>query len=114
MSNPTRVIINGKEYKINTDFKVALECNKVANDDTIGDYERALAVIYLLYGDEGLNDVENHQRLLELGQKYLSCGKEIDKNVKPDMDYEQDYDDIVAIFMSDYHIDIELLTVLGS
>lgn len=112
MSNPTRVIINDTEYKINTDFRVAIECDSIARDTSIGEYERALAIIYKLYGDKGLEDVENHANLLELGQKYLAIGKDIPKEEndvteEPDMDLQQDMDYIKASFMSDYNIDLE-------
>ena len=49
------------------------------------------------------------QKLLELAQKYLSCGKEITDSTKkeePDMDFVQDMDYIEASFMSDYNIDL--------
>lgn len=108
MNYPEYVKIGNKKYKINTDFRVAIECNRIATDNIIGEYERALAIIYKLYGEYGLNDFENHERLLELAQKYLSCGKEIkDNNEKPDMDFIQDMDYIEASFMSDYSIDLE-------
>lgn len=109
MNYPEYVEINGKRYKINTNFKVAIECNNIAMDTSIRDYERALAIIYKLYGEEGLNDFDNHEKLLELAQKYLACGKELKKNNgKPDMDYEQDYGLIWASFMSDYNgLDID-------
>lgn len=111
MENPTKVKIGEKYYKINTDFRVGLECNKIAQDENISDYERALAIIYKLFGDEGLNDIENHMKLLELGQKYLQMGKDMSdvkkgKYEQPDFDYEEDYDYIVASFMYDYHIDL--------
>ena len=79
MKYPTKVIVNGKEYKINTDFRVAIECNELVQDKNISDYERALAVIYKLFGDAGLNDFENHVKLQEYAVKYLSCGKELTK-----------------------------------
>lgn len=109
MNYPEYVEINRKRYKINTNFKVAIECNNIAMDTSIRDYERALAIIYKLYGEEGLNDFDNHEKLLELAQKYLACGKELKKNNgKPDMDYEQDYGLIWASFMSDYNgLDID-------
>lgn len=49
MSNPEYVKVDGELYKINTDFRVALECNKIAEDENIGDYERSLAIIYKLF-----------------------------------------------------------------
>ena len=109
MTYPKKARVKDKEYLINTDFRIAIECNSIAMDTGIGDYERALAIIYKLFGDEGLNDAENHCELLELAQKYLSCGKELNSDVRQDeidMDFEQDYDYIEASFMSDYNIDL--------
>ena len=109
MNYPTKVKIEDKEYPINTDFRVAIECDNIAKYDDIGTYEKALAIIYKLFGDKGLDDKQNHEKLLELGQKYLLCGKEItdaDKKEEEDMDYIQDMDYIEASFMSDYHIDL--------
>ena len=109
MDYPKYVKIGEKKYKINTDFRVAIECQEIALDDSIGDFERALAIIYKLFGDDGLDDSNNYEKLLELAQKYLSCGKEIDSktNEEPDMDFIQDMDYIEASFMSDYNIDLQ-------
>lgn len=107
MNYPEYVRVNDKKYKIDTDFRTAIECNRIAMDDSIGDYERALAIIYILFGEEGLNDYDSHEKLLELAQKYLCCGKELENNnEEPDMDFVQDMDYIEASFMSDYHIDL--------
>lgn len=108
MKYPEYAEINGKKYKINTDFRVAIECNRIATDNSIGDYERALAIIYTLFGEEGINSKGDMEKLLEVAKKYLLCGAEyVDGNQEPDMDYIQDMDYIEASFMSDYHIDIE-------
>lgn len=109
MDYPEYVKIGEKKYKINTDFRIAIKCNNIANDYNIGDYERALAIIYTLFGEEGLIDYDHYEKLLELAQKYLACGKEIDINQnkeEPNMDFEQDMDYIEASFMSDYNIDL--------
>ena len=107
MNNPEYVKIGEKKYKINTDFRVAIDCNEIAMDEDIGDYERALAIIYKLFGEEGLKNRDNYAKLLELSQKYLACGKDMEpSNEKPDMDYRQDMDYIEASFMSDYQIDL--------
>ena len=107
MNYPEYVEINGKKYKIDTDFRIAIECNEIALDTTIDDEERVLAIIYKLYGEKGLKDLDNHEQLLEYGKKYLGCGKEVeDTNEKPDMDYAEDMDYIEASFMSDYQIDL--------
>lgn len=103
MKYPQYVKIGNKKYKINSDFRVALKCNEVAQDETIGDYERALAIIYLLFGDQGLDDSQNHEKLLELGLKFLCCNKEKnDDNKEPDMDYEEDEELIKSSFKYDY------------
>lgn len=110
MNYPEYVVIDNEEYKINTDFRVAIECNRIAEDDEIGDFERALAIIYTLYGDKGLEHQEHYDKLLEYARKYLCCGKEIDKkkiNEEPDMDFILDMPYIEASFMSDYNIDLE-------
>ena len=103
---PEYANINGKEYKIDTDYNVALECFKIADDDSITDYERVLAVSYLLFGvvpdDEELNDFVNKAKL------YLQCGKtrEEQEENKKDMDFIQDRSYINSSFMSDYKVDL--------
>lgn len=107
MNNPEFIEINNKKIKINTDYRVALKCNQVAIDDTIGDYERAYAILYLLYGDEGLNKENDLNKMLQLAMKYLSCGEERkDEQEEQDMDFEQDFNLIRASFKSDYGIDL--------
>ena len=54
LNNPEYVKVGDKKYKINTDFRVAIECNNIAQDDSIGDTEGPLAIIYKLFGDEAL------------------------------------------------------------
>jgi len=104
---PEYVRVEGKLYKINTDFRNAIKCDSIARDNSIGDYERVLGIIYTLFGDEGIDSPEHYEKLLELAKKYLSCGKELeDSKEDPDMDYSEDMDYIEASFMSDYHIDL--------
>ena len=105
MSNPEYVRVDGVEYKINTDFRVALETNKIAQDKSIGDYERALAIIYKLFGEKGLN-CKNQGKLLELGLKYLSMG-EVQKGSKnkPRDKYELDYSKCEGLIRSSFKFD---------
>ena len=108
MNYPEYVKVEDKKYKINTDFRIAIECQSIATDENIGDYERALAIIYKLFGDDGINALEHYEKLLEMAIKYLSCGKKLEKiqEEEPDMDFEQDMEYIEASFMSDYQIDL--------
>lgn len=108
MSNPEYVKVNNKKYKIDTSFRTAIKCIDIANDFNIYDYERALAIIYMLFGDEALDDKENYEKLLKLAQKYLSCGQELkeDNDNEIDMDFTQDMNLIETSFLSDYNMDI--------
>lgn len=112
---PEFVEIDGVEYKINTDYRVALACFKAIEDEDINDITRAYAVITLLYGQEDketgeiLNVPENTKEALRLAEKFLKCGDEktsVEQH-KKDMDFEYDRPYIVASFMSDYGIDLE-------
>ena len=110
MNNPEFAKIGDKKYKINIDFRIAIECNEIAQDDTIKDTERALAIIYKLYGDEGLDNPQDYEKLLEIAIKFLTLGKNTSNdnssNEEIDMDFVKDMDYIEASFMSDYKIDL--------
>ena len=104
MSNPEYAKVNDKLYKINTDFKIALKCDEVYRSD-VREEEKMLAIIYLLYGDEGLNNPNDYEELIKKAVKYLLCGKEPnDDSEEPDMDYGQDKSYIKASFYTDYGI----------
>lgn len=114
MEYPEYVKVNNKKYKINTDFKIAIECERISRDETIGDYERGLAIICVLFEEQAIDDaiknIEVHKKLLELAQKYLLCGKEPTSkysNEEIDMDFEQDMPYIEASFQSDFGISLE-------
>lgn len=103
MNNPEFVKIGDKKYKINTDFRIAIKCNEISQDSNINSYEKSLAIIYLLYGDDGLNDSDNYEKLLLLAYKYLNCGIEkMDSTEEPDMDFTQDKKLIESSFKYDY------------
>lgn len=111
MQNPNFIKVGNKKYKLNTSYLTAIKCDKIAKDTKIGDYERTLAVLYTLYGDDGLNCNEDAEKLIELGKKYLLLGgdeKEANNEISElDFDYEQDMDLIKASFMYDYGIDLD-------
>lgn len=105
MVYPEYAEIDGKQYKLNTDFKVALKCFEVIEDDLICDEERSLAIIYLLYGfiPDG-----NLEEFLRIAGSFLRCGETQEKQMskEKDMDFQSDEKYIIASFMSDYHIDL--------
>lgn len=103
MNNPEYVKIANKKYKINTDFRIAIECNCIAMDNSICEYEKSLAIIFKLFGKEGLQDFDNHAKLLELGQRYLRLNEDFkDDREEPDMDLVKDRGYIRSSFIQDY------------
>lgn len=105
---PEYAEVNGRTYKINTDFRYAIECNKVIEDITLGHLEKSLAIICILFGGEALDHQEDLEELMKISMKFLYCGRKPpkDKDFKKDMDFVEDMDYIEASFMSDYHIDL--------
>lgn len=107
MNNPEYVKVGNKKYKLNTDFRVALKCNQLSMDKTIGDTERTLAIVYLLFGEEGLSSENDFCKLIDLGYRYLTLDREPNNDdIEPDMDFIKDMDYIETSFMSDYKIDL--------
>lgn len=110
---PEYAEIDGEMYKINTDYRYALQCFKIIEDKSISDMERAVAVVSVLFGQEDENgDItgipENLELALEKASIFLSCAKEdkISEISKKDMDFEYDKEYIYSSFMSDYNIDL--------
>ena len=105
MMYPEYAIIDGEEYKINTDFNVALRCFEVIEDGEISDTERTIAVLFLLFGFIPDNNIEE---FLEKAALFLQCGTKNDKpsSNERDIDLNADRCYINASFMSDYKIDL--------
>lgn len=105
MNNPKYVNVDNELYEINTDFRIALECNTIAQDASIGDIERAMAIIYKLFGEKGL-DCENQNKLLELAMKYLLLGE--DKKLlksEPHENYELDFNKCIGLIKASFKFD---------
>ncbi len=108
MSCIKKIQIEDIIYEANVDFRNVIRCNEIAQDDTIGDFERVLGIICTMFGEKALNNPNHYEKLLKWTLNYLSCGKEIEStNEEPDMDYVEDMEYIEASFMSDYKIDLE-------
>ena len=103
-----KIQIEDTIYEANTDFRIAIRCNEIATDKTIGDFERVLGIICTIFGAEAINNPSHYEKLMKWAKKWLSCGKEIiDTKEQPDMDYVEDMEYIEASFMSDYGIELE-------
>lgn len=102
---PEYAEIKGKKYKIDTSYQTALRCFEINDDPDISDTERALAIVFLLFG---FIPDENIDIFLEKAIIYLECNEKVNEEelLKKDMDYKKDWKYIVASFMSDYGIDL--------
>ena len=105
MNNPKYVSVDNELYEINTDFRIALECETIAQDASIGDIERAMAIIYKLFGEKGL-DCKNQNKLLELAMKYLLLGED-KKSLKnePHENYELDFNKCIGLIKASFKFD---------
>ena len=105
MKYPEYAEVKGTQYKINTDYRVALRCFEVIDDNSISDEERAFAVVYLLFGDVPLEYIED---FLRIAGNYLRCGEpdNAPASAERDIDFLFDEKYIIASFMSDYKIDL--------
>lgn len=105
MMYPTKVDINGKIYPINTDYRVALKCLEIADDEEISDEERILAILYLLFG---FIPEDNQELFIEKAKNFLQCNEPTKKHQDrgKDMDFQQDMKYIIPSFISDYNIDL--------
>ena len=107
MNNPQYVKVGDKKYKINTDFRTALECNKIAIDKSIKDFERALAIVYKLFGEEGL-ECKEQDKLLELGIKYLKLNRDIEDGDSNDkVNFDLDFDKCKGLIKSSFKFDYQ-------
>jgi len=106
MDYTKKIKIGDKIYTAKTDFKTALKCNEIAEDETIGDFERVLGILYTLFGEDGINIPEHYEKLLKWAKNYLSCGNEEPAKGEADMSWQQDMPLIEASFMYDYKIDL--------
>lgn len=103
-----KIQIDDTIYEAKTDFRTAIRCNEIAQDKTIGDFERALGLICTMFGDKGLDNQAHYEKLLKWALNYLSCGEEVKKKDEtPDFDYKEDYNYIVASFQYDYGINLD-------
>ena len=107
MTYPRYAEVAGVQYEINTDYRVALKCFEVIEDPNICDEERALAVIYLLFGEVPTDHLDD---FLRIAGDYLRCGEkaEAQESAQKDMDFNADEKYIAASFMSDYQIDLSI------
>lgn len=96
-----KIKIDDKIYTANVDFRNIIKCNEIAEDGTIGDFERVLGIIETIFGDDGIDNPQHYEKLFRWAFNYISMGKEPSKE-KPDFDLVEDKKYIISSFKYDY------------
>jgi len=65
MSCIKKIQIENTIYNANVDFRNIIECNRIADDGEIGDFERVLGIICTLYGADALDKPDHYEKLLK-------------------------------------------------
>ena len=110
---PESVEIDGKEWQINTDFRVGILFELCIQDDTLSDMEQALTIINLVFP----NIPNNLPAAMEAAIWFYRCGEESDTKKanateeeaprqKLIYSFEHDADWIYAAFLETYGIDL--------
>lgn len=100
----THVQLGDELYPINYDFRVAMKCDSILEDESISDEERACRVTGLLFGIDSPNTIE----ALEKAGKFLSAIEEVtdSQDKKKLVDFEQHFHLFVSAFKAQYSIDL--------
>lgn len=102
---------NGRNYPINTDYRVGLACFKALYDPEISDLERFYAIEGLLLGTDVLE--EDEPILKEKIRKYLSCEREEVETDEPiSYHYIQDEKITRTSIRQCYHLDLNSMPYL--
>lgn len=91
--------ILGEKYEIDTDYRVAIKCDKIINDGSISDYDRGILITGLLFGE----DSPYCEEALDKAEIYLSGGTGKGERV---IDFEQHWNLIYSAFQSQYNINL--------
>lgn len=89
---PKSVEIDGKKYKIRTDFRVILEIIEMLNDPELTDIEKSTLVLTMFYIDEPPNCTESIVKCFE----FMDMGQKHNANSPRLMDWQYDYQYIIA------------------
>ena len=108
---PSKIVVDGTEYEINTDFRISVLFSLLMEDDSLNEEEKVLQALSLYYPVIP----NNIGKAIEQIKWFYSCGKS-DKpignkkrktNSKKVFDFEADANYIYSAFMSQYRIDLQ-------
>lgn len=108
---PDTVEVDGKKYRVHTDFRRWLELGRMMSDRSLPMERKIVDALVLCYPHDSLppsleGAVNSMLRFYTGGKKPPSEGKTPEKKKKPIYDFEYDAEYIYAAFMGQYGIDL--------
>lgn len=111
--NPETVDLEGKSYRINTDFRISILFDQLIQDRSLTDKEKMANAINLYFPVKPthINTMDGLNEVMESILWFYRCGEdpvmESNGHSKPLFCFKQDADYIYAAFLSQYRIDLQ-------
>ena len=80
---PTTLNIAGKDYSINTDYRIILDIVCAFNDKELNDNEKAYVCMNLLYTDFSVIPIKAYEDAYKAAIDFIQCGKKPGKKKIP-------------------------------
>lgn len=91
---PKTVDIDGATYAIRYDYRVVLEMITMLSDNDLQPEDKGQALLEMFYVD--YDKITNIQEAIEKCYWFIDCGNKVSKNSPRLMDWEQDFQYIIA------------------
>lgn len=93
---PTTVEVNGKEHPIRSDFRAILDIITALNDPELNGQEKAFCMLDIFFEDFEEMSPEDYQNAVEACCKFIDHGAGEKRNAPRLVDWEQDFEFIIA------------------
>lgn len=108
---PTSVVIDGVEYKINSDFRTSILFSLLIEDNDVNEQDKILGALQLYYDvipnniNSAIDGIINFYLCNDNNNTFSGSSK--NKSNKKVLDYEIDSNYIYSAFLTQYHIDLQ-------
>ena len=105
---PTELAINGKQYRIRSDYRAILDILKAQNDPDLDQQTRTYVLIKIFYPDWKTIPYEDLEEAVRSAIRFIDCGeKEEEGRKRPTlMDWQQDAALIIPAINSVAHMEV--------
>ena len=108
---PTSVVIDGVEYKINSDFRTSILFSLLIEDNDVNEQDKILGALQLYYDvipnniNSAIDGIINFYLCNDNNNTFSGSSK--NKSNKKVLDYEIDSNYIYSAFLTQYNIDLQ-------